>query len=504
MKRYLLGIDIGTSGAKALLINNEGVVEAEATAEYPMSTPKPLWAEQDPEDWWSGSVSSIKKVLEECGAKPEQIVSLGLTGQMHGLVLLDKQGKVIRPCIMWNDQRSAQQCADMTREIGKQRILELTGNPLLPGFTAPKIIWVRETEPKAYKRIAKILLPKDYVRYRLSGEILSEVSDASGTSLFNVAGRSWSDEMLKHLNIPREWLPDVTESIEVSSAISADAARKTGLLEGTPVVGGAGDQAAQSVGTGIITDGVCSITIGTSGVVFVACNEYLREPEGRLHAFCHAVPGMWHLMGVMLSAGGSFRWYRDALGGKDPYDILTEAAAQIPAGCEGMIFLPYLSGERTPYPDPTARGVFFGLTLRHTKAHMTRSVMEGVTFGLRDSLELIRGLGRRIGEIRVSGGGANSSLWRQIMADIFSQEVFGVNATQGAAYGAALLAGVGAGVFGSVREACHKAIKKINNTKPDQDVPIYEEYYRRYRSLYPVLKEDFAEISELTTKYHNR
>lgn len=507
MKRYLLGIDVGTTGAKALLMDETGAVVAEALTEYPMFTPKPLWAEQNPEDWWRGAVQSIRKVLEQSGTKGEQIACLGLTGQMHGLVLLDGRGDVLRSCIMWNDQRTASQCAEITKEVGPQRILELTGNPLFPNFTAPKIAWVRQNEPKIFKRVTKVLLPKDYVRYRLTGEFFSEVSDASGTSLFDVGNRQWSDEMLKIFHIPRQWLPQVSESVEATATVSAQAANETGLLQGTPVVGGAGDQAAQAVGSGIVADGMSSVTIGTSGVVFVACKKYLREPEGRLHAFCHAVPGMWHFMGVMLSAGGSFRWYRDTLGelekasakntGANPYDLLTEAAAKIPAGSEGLIFLPYLSGERTPYPDPNARGVFFGLTLRHTKAHLTRSVIEGVTFGLRDSLELVRSLGLHISGIRVSGGGARSALWGQIIADIFNQEILKVNVTQGAAYGAAILAGVGAGIFNRVEDACDRVIKVVDRTEPGPDAQIYTEYYQRYRALYPTLKEEFAKISAL-------
>ena len=507
MKNYLLGIDVGTTGAKTLLVDETGAVVAEALTEYPMFTPKPLWAEQNPEDWWRGTVQSIRKVLEQSGTKKEQIVCLGLTGQMHGLVLMDARGDVLRPCIMWNDQRTASQCAEITKEVGAQRILELTGNPLFPNFTAPKIAWVRQNEPEIFKRVVKVLLPKDYVRYRITGEFFSEVSDASGTSLFDVASRQWSDEMLKIFHIPRQWLPQVSESVEATATVSVQAANETGLLQGTPVVGGAGDQAAQAVGSGIVADGMSSVTIGTSGVVFVACKKYLREPEGRLHAFCHAVPGMWHFMGVMLSAGGSFRWYRDTLGelekanakntGANPYDLLTEAAAKVPAGSEGLIFLPYLSGERTPYPDPNARGVFFGLTLRHTKAHLTRSVIEGVTFGLRDSLELVRSLGLHISGIRVSGGGARSALWGQIIADIFNQDIFKVTVTQGAAYGAAILAGVGAGIFNRVEDACDRVIKVVDRTEPGPDAKVYAEYYQRYRALYPVLKEEFAKISAL-------
>jgi xylulokinase len=511
MTTYLLGIDVGTTGSKALLIGTDGAVKASATAEYPMFTPQPLWAEQDPAHWWAATVTSVRQVLEEGGVEPGEVAGVGLTGQMHGLVLLDAHGEVLRPCIMWNDQRTASQCAAITQKVGVERVLQLTGNPVLPGFTAPKLIWVREHEPEVYQRIATVLLPKDYVRYRLTGGFFGEVSDASGTSLFDVGRRRWSDEMLEALGVLREWLPEVTESPVVSARVSAGAARETGLLEGTPVVGGGGDQAAQAVGTGIVAEGVVSVTIGTSGVVFAASDTYRVEPEGRLHAFCHAVPGLWHLMGVMLSAGGSFRWYRDTLGemervraeesGQDAYDLLTEAAAKAPPGCEGLLFLPYLSGERTPYPDPNARGVFCGLTLRHNKAHLTRAVLEGVTYGLRDSLELMRALGLSIEQVRASGGGARSPLWRQILADVFDTEIVTVNVTEGAAYGAALLAGVGAGVYGSVAEACDMVIQMTGRTQPGPAVPVYEDYYPRYRALYPALAPEFQAVAQVVVKH---
>ena len=511
MAAYLLGIDVGTSGSKAILIGTDGTVKASATTEYPLYTPQPLWAEQNPSDWWAATVDSIKRVLEEGEVAAADVAGVGLTGQMHGLVLLDAQGEVLRPCIMWNDQRTAAQCAAITEKVGLDNVLRLTGNPILPGFTAPKIVWVREHEPEVYAKVAKVLLPKDYVRYRLTSGFFGEVSDASGTSMFDVGQRQWSSEMLQALGVPREWLPEVTESPEVSARISAQAAAETGLLEGTPVVGGGGDQAAQAVGTGIIAEGVVSATLGTSGVVFAASDSYRVEPEGRLHAFCHAVPGMWHLMGVMLSAAGSFRWYRDTLAaveraqeaetGRDAYDILTEAAAEVAPGCEGLIFLPYLTGERTPYPDPNARGVFFGLTLRHGKAHMTRAVLEGVSYGLLDSLELMRALGLSIEQVRASGGGARSSLWRQILADVFDTEIVTVNVTEGAAYGAALLAGVGAGVYDSVSAACEAAIRLTGQTEPGPAVSVYADYYPRYQALYPALAPEFTAIAEVVSRH---
>jgi len=506
VKSCLLGIDVGTTGSKALLIDADGEVRAAATAEYPMFTPRPLWAEQDPADWWDGTVESVRRVLDEASVRPEQVAGVGLTGQMHGLVLLDGRGEVLRPCIMWNDQRTAAECAAITGRVGAERVLQLTGNPVLPGFTAPKLLWVRRHEPKVYERVAKVLLPKDYVRYRMTGGFFGEVSDASGSALFDVGRRRWSDEMLEALDVPRRWLPEVTESPVVSAHVSAEAAGATGLPEGTPVVGGGGDQAAQAVGTGVVSEGIVSVTLGTSGVVFASSDVYRVEPQGRLHAFCHAVPDTWHLMGVMLSAAGSFRWYRDTLGemervraaegGRDAYDLLTEAAAGVEPGCEGLIFLPYLTGERTPYPDPHARGVFFGLTLRHTKAHLTRAVLEGVSYGLRDSLELMRGLGLSIEQVRVSGGGARSALWRQILADVFGIEIVTVNVTEGAAYGAALLAGVGVGAYGSVSGACSAAVRVTGGVRPGPAASVYERYYPRYRALYPALAEEFKAVGE--------
>ncbi len=503
---YLLGIDVGTTGSKAILIRPDGGLAAEATVEYPMFTPRPLWSEQNPEDWWTATVAAIRDVLRQGGAAAAQVVGVGLTGQMHGLVLLDTAGRVLRPCIMWNDQRTGSQCAAITARIGARRVLELTGNPVLPGFTAPKIVWVRENEPETYARIAHVLLPKDYLRYRLTGEFFSEVSDASGTSMFDVGRRQWSDEMLAGLEVPRRWLPEVTESPEPSTRISAAAAAETGLAAGTPVAGGGGDQAAQAVGSGIVSEGTVSVTLGTSGVVFAATGAYRVEPEGRLHAFCHAVPGQWHLMGVMLSAAGSFRWYRDTLGdaeraeavrlGCDPYEVLIRQAATVPAGCEGLIFLPYLSGERTPYPDPNARGVFFGLTLRHGKAHLTRAVVEGVTYGLRDSLELMRRLGLSVRQVRASGGGARSELWRQMLADVFGAEIVTVNVTQGAAYGAALLAGVAAKVYASVEEAAGRVVRVTGRQTPGPDAAVYEEFYPRFRALYPALAGEFRAVTE--------
>lgn len=500
----LLGIDIGTTGSKALLVDRTGAILGSATTEYPLSTPQPLWCEQDPHDWWRATVTSVRRACEQARVDPARIVAVGLTGQMHGLTLLNAHGAVLRPAILWNDQRTAVECREITQRVGERRVLELTGNAVLPGFTAPKLAWVRRHEPHVLARTAKFLLPKDYVRYRLTGECFTDVADASGTSLFDVGRRTWSDEMRAALDIPPSWLPQVTESCVASTTVSAAAAAETGLVAGTPVAAGAGDQAAQAVGTGVIAEGLVSATIGTSGVVFAACDQYRPEPQGRLHAFCHAVPGQWHLMGVMLAAGGSLRWYRDTLceaerqaaaaSGRDAYDLLCDAAADVAPGCEGLIFLPYLSGERTPHVNPHARGVFFGLSLRHTKAHLTRAVLEGVSFGLCDAVDLLRAMGVGVTQVCASGGGARSALWRQVLADVFECRLVTVNATEGAAFGAALLAGVGAGVFPDVATACRATLRETGACVPGPATPHYRVARERFRALYPALVGEFARL----------
>lgn len=503
----LLGIDVSTTGAKALIVNERGDVIASATEEYPLYTPRPLWSEQNPEDWWQGARQAIRRALAAPGVSADEIAGIGLTGQMHGLVLLDRDGRVLRPAILWNDQRTAAQCAEITAWAGGlEGTVALTGNAVLPGFTAPKIVWVRENEPEIYEQVAHFLLPKDYLRYRLTGEYATEVSDASGTALFDVGNRRWSARMAELLQLPGAWFPSCAESHVVTGRISRAAAEVTGLRAGTPVVGGGGDQAAQAVGSGIVRPGIISVTSGTSGVVFAHQARYGVEPQGRLHVFCHAAPDAWHAMGVMLAAGGAFRWFRDALGsleklmagetGGDPYDLLTQAAAHVEPGAEGLLFLPYLSGERCPYPDPNARGAFVGLTLRHSKRHMTRAVLEGVSFGLRDSLELIKGLGVPIEQVRASGGGARSPLWRQIQADVFGAELVLINITEGAAFGAALLAGVGAGVYKDVREAVDASVRVVSRTQPQPDaVAAYDKLYPLYRGLYPALKPTFDALA---------
>ena len=503
---YFVGIDVGTTGTKTVLVSEKGRIVASATGEYPMQTPHPQWAEQDPEDWWRATVSSLCEVMATSDVDAAAISGIGLTGQMHGMVMLDAQGEVLRPCIMWNDQRTAAQCDWIMNTVGRKRFLELTLNPALPGFTAPKIVWTREYEPEIYARAAKVLLPKDYIRYRLTGVFASDVSDASGTVLLDVSRRAWSDEVLDALAIPREWLPECVESTEIAGRITPEVAELAGLPAGLPVVGGAGDQAASAVGTGIVEPGLVSVTLGTSGVVFAHTEEPSFDPEGRLHTFCHAVPGKWHVMGVTLSAGGSFRWFRDALGaceqsvarlsGVDPYAVLTAEAAEAPPGSEGLLFLPYLTGERTPYPDPNARGAFIGLTLRHDKRHMVRSVLEGVAYSLLDCIGLFRELAIPIQQVRAVGGGARSRLWRQILADVLGVELVTINVTDSTAYGAALLAGVGTGVYASVSEACAATVRIVDRIEPVVgNQTRYNELYNVYGSLYRSLKPAFDAIA---------
>ncbi len=458
-QKLFLGIDVSTTGSKALLIDEKGQVVSSATTPHPISTPQALWSEQDPLDWWKSSVVSIRKALSEANARGEQVGAVGLTGQMHGLVLLDAQNRILRPAILWNDQRTAAECVEITEKLGFERLLRLTGNKALTGFTAPKILWVRNHEPQIYAKIAHILLPKDYVRFRLSGDYAVDKADGSGMILFDLKTRDFSKEVLEVLEIPAQWMPKAYEGPQVTGRVTTEAAGETGLVSGTPIVAGGGDQAAQAVGVGAITPGIVALTLGTSGVVFATTPGPFIEPEGRLHAFCHSVPGAWHFMGVMLSAAGSLQWYRDTLAEGQAFDDLLAPAQAIPAGSEGLFFLPYLSGERTPYPDPLARAAFVGLTIRHTRDHMSRAVLEGVAFGLRDSMELIRqaGLGA-IEQVRVSGGGAKSPLWRQILADVMDVELVRVNTTEGAAFGAALLAGVGDGHWKSIQEGCATAI----------------------------------------------
>ncbi len=501
----LLGIDIGTSGTKTLLIDDNGRPLATATHEYPLSTPRPGWAEQDPHHWWEATQVTVRSVLRQSGLSGDAVKGVGLSGQMHGSVFLDCRQEVLRPALLWCDQRTTAQCEWITESVGAERVVELTSNPVLTGFTAPKVVWLRDSEPETYARVRKVLLPKDYIRFMLTGAFATEVSDASGTAMFHVRERRWATELLDAIGVPTEWMPEAFESVVPSATISAAAAQATGLEEGTPVVGGGGDQAAGAVGSGIVESGIISSTVGTSGVVFAFSDEPSVDPKLRLHTFCHAVPGKWHQMGVMLSAGGSLRWYRDVLGtpekevaaqmGVDPYQIITQEAAKAPAGCEGLLFLPYLTGERAPYADPYARAVYFGLTLRHDRRHMARAVLEGVAYGLRDSLEILAEMGVPITQVRASGGGARSPFWRQIQADVTGREHVTINVDEGPAFGVALLAGVGTGVWNTVEEACRATIEVTDRCPTDPVAhEVYNRYYPVYRGLYPSLKGHFADL----------
>jgi xylulokinase len=493
-----LGIDVSTTGSKALLVDAAGAIVSSATTPHTLSTPRPLWSEQDPREWWRAVAMSIRAALESAGATGADVAAVGLTGQMHGLVLLDAAGTVLRPAILWNDQRTAEQCDEIRARVGRERLIRVTGNDALTGFTAPKILWVREHEPEVYARAEHILLPKDFARYCLTGDYAMDKADGSGTLLFDLAARDWSDEVLAALEISRAWLPPTFEGPEVTGRISQEAAEITGLAAGTLVMAGGGDQSAQAVGVGAVEPGTVAVTLGTSGVVFAPTEAPLLEPEGRLHAFCHALPNRWHLMGVMLSAAGSLQWYRDTLAPDVSFDTLVAEAAEAPAGSEGLLFLPYLTGERTPYPDPLARGSWIGLTVRHKRAHLTRSVLEGVAFGLRDNFALLHQVGLRdVRRVLVSGGGARSSLWLQILATVLGVDLICDAPTEGAAYGAALLAGLGAGAWQELPsvDAMGAAAVRI---QPDPALaPLYEQLYAQYRAAYPALRKSFVALSEI-------
>ncbi|HTG87014.1 MAG TPA: xylulokinase [Pyrinomonadaceae bacterium] len=497
MTTKLLGIDVSTTGVKALVIDRDGAISDSFTSPLHLSNPQPLWSEQKPNDWWQAAVNSIQHVVRENAGG--DIAAIGLTGQMHGLVLLDEAGEVLRPSILWNDQRCAAECDEIRARLGKERLIQISGNDALTGFTAPKIVWVRNHEREVYDRARHVLLPKDYLRYKLTSEYAMDKADGSGTLLFDLQRRDWSNELLDALDIPAAWLPPTFEGPAITSRITAEAAQATGLSEGTPVVAGGGDQAAQAVGVGAIRPGVVALTLGTSGVVFAATETPLIEAQGRLHAFCHAVPERWHLMGVMLSAAGSLQWYRDALYPNVSFQELVNEAAEVAPGSDGLLFLPYLCGERTPHPDPLARGSWVGLTTRHTRAHLTRAVLEGVAFGFKDMFSLMQDVGLgEIDEVRVSGGGAKSNLWRQILADVLGSELVTVNTTEGAAYGAALLAGVAAGVWPNVDRACAQTIRVSDRVTPSEtNTARYAEMYRQYQSLYPALRTVSHSLSEI-------
>ncbi len=504
-----LGIDIGTSGTKTLAMDEEGTILASAMETYPCYVPKPLWSEQDPDDWWQATILSIRAVMAKAKLKPAEVRSIGLSGQMHGSVFLDRNDRVIRRAILWNDQRTSAECAEMEDRVGgRANLIKLVANPALTGFTAPKILWLRNHEPRNFEKTRKVLLPKDEIRRRLTGEYATEVSDASGMLLLDVAQRVWSRKLLSALELDVDLLGKCYESDEATGRLTATAAKQLGLTPECLVVGGAGDCAAGAVGNGIVTRGVLSTSIGTSGVMFVHCDDVAIDPLGRVHTFCHAVHGKWHMMGVNLSAGGSLQWFCNELcqadkaiakkAKTDVYDQLTQEAQDVPPGSKGLFFLPYLSGERTPHADPDARGCFVGLTLAHTRAHLVRSIMEGVTYSMCDSLEIFDKLGVPIRQIRASGGGSRSPLWRQIQADMFGRRVVTINSEEGPAYGVALLAAVGAGAFKNIEEACGATIRVVQETPPNRAA---KTYYQRafpvYQQLYRSLKDDFKRIAAL-------
>jgi xylulokinase len=492
---HVLGIDVSTTATKAVLIDAAGAVVGVGTSEYGFSVPRPLWSEQDPRLWWDGAVDAIRSVLGSTGVAGADIEAIGLTGQMHGAVLLDDAGDVLRPAILWNDQRTGAECDAIRRALGPDRLVRITGNDALTGFTAPKLVWVRDHEPDTWGRTRHVLLPKDYLRLRLTGEYALDKADGAGTLLFDLAARDWSPIVLDALGIDPAWMPRTWEGPEVTGAVTAGAAAATGLRPGTPVVAGGGDQSANAVGVGAVNPGTMALSLGTSGVVFAATDRPLYEPHGRVHAFCHAVPGRWHMMSVMLSAAGSLRWFRDALAPGVDFADLVAPAAEVPAGSAGLFFLPYLSGERSPYPDPLARGAFVGLTLSHDRRHLTRAVLEGVAFGLRDGLDLMTEAGMPApAQIRASGGGTASPLWRQILADVLGAEIATVNTTEGAAYGAGLLAAVGAGWYPSVEAATAALVTATPVAAPGPDAAIYAEAHTVYRDLYPALAPSFRRM----------
>jgi xylulokinase len=475
-----VGVDVGTTGVRGVAVDELGAVVASATSGYEFRTPQPLWTEQDPEDWWRGTQAVLGRLAGELGSR---IAGIGLTGQMHGSVFLDSAGEVIRPALLWNDQRTGKQCAEITERVGADRLRQITGNPALTGFQAPKVLWLRDEELECYARVAHVLLPKDYVRLRLTRELATDASDAAGTLFLDLRERRWSDAILDALEIPESWLPTVCESPETTGAVPADVATALGMQPRINVAAGGGDNAAAAVGTGIIHNGVLSSSIGTSGVLFAHTETATPDPSGRIHAFCHAVPGKCCLLGVTLSAGGSLRWWRDVTGLS--YDALVGEAESISAGAEGLIFLPYLTGERTPHLDPEARGVFFGLTARHTRAHLTRALLEGVLFSLRDALEVMRELGVRPATVVATGGGSASPVWLRLQADVYNTEIRRTVIHEGAAYGAALLGHVAAGTFASVDEAVQVVRTMQDATEPDpRAARIYDGSFELYRTLY--------------------
>lgn len=506
---YMLGIDVGTTGTRAVVVRPDGHVMGATTADHqPMRMPKPGWAEQDPEDWWQATVLAVRGALKQAQRQGGDIAAIGLSGQMHGVVCLDKANLVLRPALLWCDQRSQAQCDWITSKVGAGRLIKLASNPALTGFSAPKLLWVRDNEPETFERTAHFLLPKDYVRFRLTGEFSTDVSDASGTLLFDVTHRRWSKELIEALDIDPQVLPRTFESPQITGQVTAETALLTGLKAGTPVVGGAGDQAASAVGNGIVLAGLTSATLGTSGVIFAHTDVATLDPQGRIHTFCHAVPGKWHVMGVTQGAGLSLRWFREQLGaseawyaretGEDAYNLIVREAEKVPAGSNGLLFLPYLMGERTPHLDAQARGMWFGLTAAHTRAHLIRAILEGVAFSLRDSLEIFKELEIPVKQIRASGGGSRSFFWRQIQADIYGKEVVTLRESEGSAFGAALLAGVGGGIYSSVEESAREGLQVRECLLPiEENARLYDRQYEVYRQLYPAVKGLMHELATL-------
>lgn len=505
---YLVGIDVGTSATKTVLFDEKGTVIASASREYPLYQPQNGWAEQRPEDWRDAVLETLKEVMIRSGVEAEDVKSIGISGQMHGLVMLDEDGKVIRPSIIWCDQRTGEEVKDMLSIMPREKWIEITANPPLTGWTAAKILWVRKHEPENYNRCCHILLPKDYIRYVLTGVFATEVSDASGMQLLDVPGRCWSYEILESLNIPEQWLGDMYESCQITGYLLPDIAKNVGLTTKTAVVGGAGDNAAAAVGTGVVKDGTAFTTIGTSGVVFAHSSQVIIDPKGRVHTCCCAVPGAWHVMGVTQGAGLSLKWMKDhfcqdytALAKSDNvdvYDFINRDAQKVPAGSDRLIYLPYLMGERTPHLDPDCRGVFFGLSAIHTRAHVLRAIMEGVGYSLCDCNDILQEMGIEVGEMMACGGGGKSPIWRQILADLYKCRVQTVKQSEGPALGAAILAGVGCGIYESVERACEILLSSESLCEPrEKESQIYERYHELYKKLYLVLKDEFKELAEL-------
>ena len=507
----LLGIDIGTSGTKTLICDTRGRVLATAVAEHTLQSPKPGWSEQDPRQWWKATCTATKAVVKKAKIKPGDISAIGLSGQMHGSVFLAGGGSTapLRPAILWNDQRTGEQCEQIEARVGgRGKLIQMVGNPALTGFTAPKILWVRQHEPRVFEKTRHVLLPKDYIRLCMTGEYATEVGDASGTLLLDVKARRWNESVLTKLELDRKLMPACYESHEVTGSLHRQAAKELGLVEGIRVVGGSGDQPAGAVGNGIVSAGIVSATMGTSGVVFAHADEPTYDPQGRVHTMCAAVAGKWCVFGCMLSAGGSFQWFRNQLGqGEvaaakrkkvDPYALLIAEAEKAPPGCEGLMFLPYLTGERCPHPDPHARGGWIGLTARHDRPAMIRSLLEGVTFGMADALGIMQAMGIKGNTVRLSGGGARSKFWRQLQADIYNKPVAVINAQEGPAYGVAILAGVGTGVWRDVPQACKAVIRETEKLAPRKaQASHYAKAHAQYQRLYPALAAEFKRLAAL-------